>query len=123
MIDTTFLFAAIALMAILIVREVLRKKYNIDMDNIDTTKLKVALATNKNAIKKSTGDKSLVLVNAGENKATVMATLRQISGLDYNTAKSLVDSAPSVLMSNISDDEALLNKQALEFVGAKLEIK
>ena len=123
MIDMPFLYAAIALMVILIAREFLKRKFNFDMDNIDSTKLKAILASKKGAIKKSTGEKSLVLISAGENKATVMATLRQITGLDYYEAKKLVDSAPSVLMSNISEAEADLNKKALEFVGAKLEIK
>ena len=123
MIDMPFLYAAIALMVILIAREFLKRKFNFDMDNVDSTKLKALLASKKDAIKKSTGEKSLVLISAGENKATVMATLRQITGLDYYEAKKLVDSAPSVLMSNISEAEADLNKKALEFVGAKLEIK
>ena len=123
MINMTFLYAAIAMMLIFIVREVLKKYFGINIDNLDTTKLKTIFASDKNAIKKSTGSKSLVLISAGANKATVMATFRQISGLDYNSAKKLIDSAPSVLMSNISEEEANLNKKALEFVGAKLEIK
>ena len=93
------------------------------MDNVDSTKLKMMFASKKGSIAKSTGEKSLVLINAGDNKATVMATLRQITGIDYDEAKKLVDSAPSVLMNNISEKEAELNKKALEFVGAKLEIK
>ena len=110
-------------MLIFIARDFLKKRFNFDMDNVDSTKLKMMFASKKGSIAKSTGAKSLVLINAGENKATVMATLRQITGIDYDTAKKLVDSAPSVLMTNISEQEAELNKKALEFVGAKLEIK
>lgn len=123
MIDMPFLYAAIVIMLILITREFLKRKFNFDMDHVDSSKLKAFLATKKGSIKKSTGTKSLVLISAGDNKATVMATLRQITGLEYNEAKKLVDSAPSVLMANISEAEADLNKKALEFVGAKLEIK
>ena len=123
MIDMPFLYAAIVIMLILIAREFLKRKFNFDMDNVDSTKFKALFASKKGSIKKATGDKSLVLISAGDNKATVMATLRQITGIDYNEAKKLVDSAPSVLMSNISEAEADLNKKALEFVGAKLEIK
>lgn len=123
MIDMKFLIAAILIMLVLIAREVLKKRYNFDMDNVDSTKLKMMFASKKGSIAKSTGAKSLVLINAGDNKATVMATLRQITGIDYNEAKRLVDSAPSVLMANISEKEAELNKKALEFVGARLEIK
>lgn len=123
MIDMKFLIAAIFIMLILIAREFLKRKFNFDMDNVDSTKLKMLFASKKGSISKSTGAKSLVLINPGDNKATVMATLRQITGLNYEEAKNLVDSAPSVLIANISEQEAELNKKALEFVGAKLEIK
>lgn len=123
MIDMKFFIAAIILTLIIIARDVLKKRFNFDMDNVDSTKLKMMLASKKGTIEKSTGSKSLILISAGENKATVMATLRQITGIDYNSAKKLVDAAPSVLMENISDREADLSKKALEFVGAKLEIK
>ena len=123
MIDMKVLIAAIIIMLIFIARDFLKKRFNFDMDNVDSTKLKMMFASKKGSIAKSTGAKSLVLINAGENKAPVMATLRQITGIDYDAAKKLVDSAPSVLMTNISEQEAELNKKALEFVGAKLEIK
>lgn len=124
MLDPLYFYAAIVIMLIIIVSDLIKRRYNIDLNNIDSTKLKAKFASKgKTTINKSTGLKSLVLVNAGDNKATVMATLRQITKLDYNSAKKLVDSAPSVLMSNISEAEANLNKKALEFVGAKVEIK
>ena len=109
--DMRFLYAAIAIMLIVFAREFLRRKFNIDMDNI------------KDAVVKSTGNKSLVLVDCGSNKATVMATLRQITGLDYVAAKNIVESTPAVFMSNVSDKEADMNKKALEYVGATVEIK
>ena len=129
--DLTFLYAALALMLIIIGREILKNRFNIDMDKIDISKLKnlksklnVSAKPNTNhVIKKSTGVKSLVLVDVGANKATVMATLRQITGMDYNSAKSIVNSTPAVFMSNVSDKEADLNKKALEFVGARVEVK
>ena len=129
--DMTFLCAALALMLIIIVRDILRKKYNIDMDKIDVTKLKqfgkgekmTPSPNAKHVIQKSTGNKSVILVDAGANKATVMATLRQITGIDYNSAKNLVESIPAVVMSNVSEKEADMNKKALEYVGATVEIK
>ena len=128
--DTKFLFAAIAVMLIVIASDYIKKRYNFDMDNIDSTELKTNInkeigfiRENKFTIKKATGKRKLVLVNYGENKATVMATLRQITGLDYNSAKTMIDCAPVTLMKNISDREAILNKRALEFVGAKCEIR
>lgn len=122
--DMRFLYAALAIMLIIFAREFLRKKFNIDIDNININKLKSALKpNNKDAIIKTTGTKSLVLVDCGVNKATVMATLRQLTGLDYAAAKNIVESAPAVFMSNISEKEADMNKKALEYVGAKVEIK
>ena len=94
------------------------------MDNININKLKSVFKDNtKDAVVKSTGNKSLVLVDCGSNKATVMATLRQITGLDYVAAKNIVESTPAVFMSNVSDKEADMNKKALEYVGATVEIK
>lgn len=43
--------------------------------------------------------------------------------VDVVTASAMVNSAPATILSNISETEASMNKQALEFVGAKLEIK
>lgn len=129
--DMTFFYAALALMLIIIVREILKNKYNIDMDKIDVSKLKQKLMreklspvlNDKHVIKKSTGNKNVILVDAGANKATVMATLRQITGIDYNSAKNIVESIPTVVMSNVSEKEAVMNKKALEYVGATVEIK
>lgn len=119
--------AAIILMLIIIVREVLRKKYNIDMDKIDVKNLKNIKSqirqANPTAISRGTGSKNIVLKDTGANKATVMATLRQITDMDYNTAKSLVENVPSTILTDVSEQEANLTKKALEFVGATVEIK
>lgn len=127
--DTSFLYAAIIIMVIIIASDYIKRKYKIDLDNIELSELKtiakteVGLNKNKFAIKKSTGKRKLILINSGDNQATVMATLRQITGLDYSAAKSLVAAVPTTVMMNISDREAILNKKALEFVGAKCEIR
>ncbi|MCM1339328.1 MAG: ribosomal protein L7/L12 [Muribaculaceae bacterium] len=120
-----FLYAAFAIMAIVFLREYLRKRYNFDMDNVDISNLKNKLKpVNKDSvIRRTSGSKRLILLDAGDNKATVMATLRQITGIDYNTAKQIVNAAPSEILADTSEKEASLTKQALEFVGAKVEIK
>jgi ribosomal protein L7/L12 len=124
MIDMRFFVAALAIMLILIVREILKKRYGIDIDKIDVSKWRnLGKKYDKVIVKRSTGDKSLIMTDAGTNKATVMATLRQITGLDYNSAKNVVEHIPSKFMINVSDKEADLTKKALEFVGAKIEIK
>lgn len=142
MIDMLFLRGAIIIMLIVILADFLKRKYNVDLDNFDyeefkkwfqeglksgfkpmQSKTNTKTVESPNVIRKSTGTKSLTLVDTGVNKATVMATLRQITGLDYMAAKSIVDSVPIVFMTDVSDKEADLTKKALEFVGAKVEIK
>lgn len=133
----TCFYLAIAIMIVVIAREFLKKKYNINFDKIDiigffTNNVVSKTSNNKNInkikkieniINRKTGKKSLTMMDAGINKATVLATLRQITGIDYNCAKQIVSSAPVTFMVNISEKEASLTKQALEFVGAKIEIK
>lgn len=122
MIDTTLLLCAIAMMIIIIVRDYLKKKYNIDMDKVIISKNSIHVEKAP-VINKGTGKNSLVLIDAGANKATVMATLRQITGLGYADAKKVIEFIPTTFMTSISDKEADLTKKALEFVGAKVEIK
>ncbi len=122
MIDTTLLLCAIAMMIIVIVRDYLKKKYNIDMDKVIISKNSIHVEKAP-VINKGTGKNSLVLLDAGANKATVMATLRQITGLGYADAKKVIEFIPTTFMTSISDKEADLTKKALEFVGAKVEIK
>lgn len=135
MIDNRFLIGAIALMLIIIVRDILKKYTNVDMDKIDMIKVfkyckrwlfihyKKLFGKRDFVIKRSTGNNLLFVASVGDNKATFMATLRQITGITYDHAKWIADSAPTVFMTGLSDDEANLNKKALEFVGAKIEIK
>lgn len=136
MLDERFLYGAIALMLIIIVNEYIFKKYlHFDMDKFDVLKFiknfkRMCLIYSKKlfgkkdfVIRKNTGDKSLILAEVGENKATVMATLRQITGITYDHAKWITEATPAAFMVNISAEEANLTKKALEFVGAKVEIK
>lgn len=142
MINTPFLYGAIAIMLIVIISDFLKRKYNVDLDNFDYQKVKAwfleclekgkfgPMINNLSISKKivaptndNKGGKSLVLVDVGSNKATVMATLRQITGIDYMAAKNIVESVPAKFMDNVSDKQADLTQKALEFVGAKVEIK
>lgn len=136
MLDERFLYGAIALMLIIILNEYLFKRYlHFDMDKFDVLKFvknfkrmcviyyKKFFGKKDYIIKKNTGKNSLLLVDVGDNKATVMATLRQITGITYDHAKWIADAAPTVFITDISSDEADLTKKALEFVGAKIEIK
>jgi len=136
MLDERFLYGAIALMLIIILNEyVFKKFFKFDMDKFDVLKFiknfkrmffiyyKKYFGQKDLIIKKNTGKNSLALIDVGENKATVMATLRQITGISYDHAKWITEAVPTVFITNISDNEADLTKKALEFVGAKVEIK
>ncbi len=127
-IDFDYLFLAVIVFVLFLVLFVARKVFNFNMDTVIVSIFKKIFPGKKKVndsvgIKKSTGNKSLVLLDAGNNKATVIATLRQIMGIDLPTAQNMVNNVPTAILSNISDKEADINKAALEFVGAKLEIK
>ena len=136
MLDERFLYGAIALMLIIIINEYVCKKYmKFDMDKFDVLKFtlnfrrfcqiffKKFFGGKKFIIEKNTGSKNLAIVDAGDNEATVMATLRQITGISYDHAKWIIKAVPTVFMTNISAEEADMTKKALEFVGAKVEIQ
>ena len=127
-IDVEYLFLALIVFALFLVLFVSRKVFNFNIDKFIVSLFQKIIPGKKKTnlsvgIKKSTGNKSLILLDAGTNTATVVATLRQIMNIDLPTAQSMVDSAPAAILSNVSDKEADINKAALEFVGAKLEIK
>ena len=131
--NMTFFYIGIILILLVLLREYMKNKYGINFDKIDIAKIFSGLVIVKKVsskassgslvIDRKTGSRSLVLLDAGINKTTVLATLRQITGINYSNAKQIVNSAPKTFMVNISDKEADLTKQALEFVGAKIEIK
>ncbi len=122
---TALLYGAIATTILGLVGKYAEKHYsNVTVgDAVIALQSAFALINNRYTIQKTTGRRKLVLVNHGENRATVLATLRQITGVGYYTAQNMVNRTPSIIMTNVSDKEAALTKQALEFVGAKCEIK
>lgn len=121
------LYLAFVVFCLFVLEVVLRKKRGFDFQEYLVKKWNSHFGKNKNVnsspIVKSTGTRSLVLLDAGVNKATVIATLRQIMAIDAATAQSMVNAAPTTILKNVSDTEAVMNKKALEFVGAKLEVK
>ncbi len=139
MIDYRFLAGAIIIMLVIIVNDILKRTTSFDMEKVDVGQLckkfvnhikrmfsvsiKRKYSAHSFIIEKSTGDNSLFLADCGDNQATVMATLRQITGISYDHAKWIVNAVPTVFIKNISDQEADLTKKALEFVGAKVDIK
>ena len=65
----------------------------------------------------------VILKAAGGEKIKVIKEVRGITGLGLKEAKGLVDGAPKPLKEGVPKDEAEKIKEALEKVGAEVEIK
>jgi len=66
---------------------------------------------------------TVVLASAGDKKIEVIKEVRGITGLGLKEAKDLVEAAPKPLKEGVGKDEANKIKEALEKVGAKIELK
>ena len=69
------------------------------------------------------GTFSLELTEIGEEKPKVIKVIREISGLDLEAAKNLVDAAPSIVKEGLTKEDAEKLKARLEAAGAKVTIK
>ena len=123
MVNFVYLYGAYAIISIILGREIIKKFFNVDINEITLKDVVRAFNNDRPLISRNTGNKSLRIVNAGNNKATVVATLRHITGIDTKSAKTIVNKAPMVFMSGISYQDADMTKKALECVGASVEIK
>jgi large subunit ribosomal protein L7/L12 len=63
------------------------------------------------------------LSSFGEKKVQVIKAIRAITGLGLKEAKTLVESAPSIVKEGIPKDEAEKIKKDLEEAGASAEVK
>lgn len=66
---------------------------------------------------------TVVLASAGDQKIKVIKAVREATGLGLKEAKDLVDGAPANVKENIEAGEANALKEALEAVGATVELK
>jgi len=66
---------------------------------------------------------NVILAAAGDKKIEVIKEVRAITGLGLKEAKDLVEGAPKPVKEAVSKDEANKIKDALEKVGAKVELK
>jgi large subunit ribosomal protein L7/L12 len=64
-----------------------------------------------------------VLTEIGSQKIQVIKEVRAITGLGLKEAKGLVDSTPTPVKEDLSEDEAKEIKEKLEAVGAVVEVK
>jgi large subunit ribosomal protein L7/L12 len=65
----------------------------------------------------------VILASFGSNKISVIKEVRALTGLGLKEAKDLVDGAPKSLKEGVSKEEADKVKEAMEAVGATIEIK
>jgi large subunit ribosomal protein L7/L12 len=66
---------------------------------------------------------SVILVEAGAAKVSVIKAVREITGLGLKEAKDLVDGAPKAVKEGIAKADAEAAKKKLEEAGAKVELK
>ena len=66
---------------------------------------------------------TVVLLEAGANKVSVIKAVRELTGLGLKEAKDLVDGAPKPVKEAVSKDEAAKIKDQLEKAGAKVDVK
>jgi large subunit ribosomal protein L7/L12 len=65
----------------------------------------------------------VVLTSAGEKKIQVIKEVRSLTSLGLKEAKELVDNAPKPVLEAVEREQADSAKEALEAVGASVEVK
>ena len=65
----------------------------------------------------------VILAAAGDQKIKVIKEVRGLTSLGLKEAKDLVDNAPSPVIEKASKEDAEKAKEALEGVGATVELK
>lgn len=68
-------------------------------------------------------DFNVILKEIGQEKIKVIKAVREATGLGLKEAKELVDKAPSTIKEAALPDEANALKEALEAVGAVVELQ
>jgi len=68
-------------------------------------------------------DFNVILKEIGQEKIKVIKAVREATGLGLKEAKALVDAAPGPIKENVETAEANALKEALEAVGAVVELQ
>ena len=66
---------------------------------------------------------TVMLVEVGANKVSVIKAVRELTGLGLKEAKDLVDGAPKAVKEAVAKADADAAKKKLEDAGAKAELK
>lgn len=65
----------------------------------------------------------VVMTSFGDNKVSVIKTVRAITSIGLKEAKELVEGTPAVIKGSVDKEEAEKIKQQMEEAGAKVELK
>ena len=66
---------------------------------------------------------TVMLLETGANKVSVIKVVRELTGLGLKEAKDLVDGAPKAVKEGIAKADAEAARKKLEDAGAKAELK
>ena len=66
---------------------------------------------------------TVMLLEIGANKVSVIKAVRELTGLGLKEAKDLVEAAPKAVKEGLSKADAEAAKKKLEDAGAKVELK
>ena len=66
---------------------------------------------------------TVMLLEVGANKVSVIKAVRELTGLGLKEAKDLVDGAPKAVKEGIAKADAEAAKKKLEDAGAKADLK
>ena len=66
---------------------------------------------------------TVMLLEAGAQKVSVIKAVRELTGLGLKEAKDLVDGAPKAVKEAVAKADAEAAKKKLEEAGAKVELK
>ncbi len=80
-------------------------------------------APEEKAKKEEKTEFDVVLAEIGSKKIQVIKEVRKLTSLGLKEAKDLVEAAPKPIKQGVTKEEALKIKEALEAVGAKVELK
>ena len=68
-------------------------------------------------------DFTVMLLEAGANKVSVIKAVREITGLGLKEAKDLVEAVPGTVKEGVNKADSDSMKKKLEEAGAKVELK
>ena len=80
-------------------------------------------ATAAAAVAEEQTEFTVMLLEIGANKVSVIKAVREITGLGLKEAKDVVDGAPKAVKEGVSKADAEAAKKKLEEAGAKVELK